>query len=1406
MIRLFIFLQKTINILFFSFVCLILTNFIAVPANAIQLCQNIIYSPSGATCSLSTTTQSNCSSPGQLWTDIQSDNCETVICKPGRAGPPDCLPEATTCTNNATNPPQCDIFPPPETCGNGATNPPTCSIFNPCTNGANNPPSCNTCNSGEGYNGSSCQGLCPAANFPACDTCNDTQTTFYGVLFRKNDPPTCSTWPACTNGALTTPSCSDCSSNQKMHTDNTCYAFCGVHRDNSFPACDSCDSGYTEYNGTCGFTCNNGAYDHGNCKFCNAGQSYDGGSNSCKNDCPAGVTGFPSCNVCANGANNPTGGCNTYDPCLNDANNPPTCNSCASGFTMASGVCKQNCPGGVSNFPACNSCDNGATNPQNCNAFPSCGNGANNYPNCDTYDACGNQATNPPICNMFPNCSNGANNSPACNSFPPCANGANNPPSCDQGLSCSNGATNPPYCNTYDSCGNGTTNPPSCNACGQNQIYRNDSCECSGGLQNFPACNACSNGTTNPPACTQFDPCFNGANNPPSCNTYNNCDNGAINPPTCSYYPPPANCSDSKVTNPPSCLTCVNGANNAPNCDSFSPCGNGAINPPTCSMYPPPDSCSDPRVTNPPGCNVCVNGGTNPPNCDAFPPCGNGALNPPTCNNFPGCTNGADNAPLCNNFPPCSNTATNSPTCDIFNPCTNGALNPPYCNNFPGCGNGANNPPQCDVIPPCGNSATNPPSCDTFNPCGNGAVNPPYCNSMPGCTNGANNPPQCTVIPPCGNEATNPPQCDIFNPCTNGAINPPYCNQFPQPSTCTNSALTNFPTCNICINGSTNPPNCTSYIPCINGAANPPFCNQFPPLETIASSTPADISYIELPQSVKTQLALKPLFSGAIKEGNRLLLFDEVLANKNLVTTVVDPRFGVIEPLPKKLDATGELVPNEDAEKNRKKFVKTDPEVNLNTIITNTNVEIPTSIYKANINAPSVENGGKIIGSKIAMSISGTGNPFSEIPSTAVSGRTTQDQIQLRLSTTCYATNLRGVGNPISATAKVTLSGEFSLNKSNFKSFSVDFPARAMFDSEENNTEPVILKSIADLPTPTLSDFNFNFTGLETTKIVGRIENRLLVLTIPSVTFSSVDMNTGNISDSKSLFIVRGLKFTQKLTQFDPILDAAELKKENIKKSELLSKVSSYNNYLKSAETYLVKTGVNYWIGYEDWKKTVLEGSYMGKAGDISTTSDNNSGIHIDQSNDGKILSISASIPGDYTICHGYHSPLMLFFDEKRPNFLNHSSFKMKHDEKTYWPEKNHTGYFLALKNKNGKIESYKDLFGESDNFESGFENLAQHDLNKDGFIDSNDSIFNKLVLWKDSTGKGLFLKKDAVLLAKKVKFIKLKYINKFETIDAGAEFRQRGSFEFNFNGKNKSGEIIDVWLKPYSKRKSVGQ
>lgn len=201
---------------------------------------------------------------------------------------------------------------------------------------------------------------------------------------------------------------------------------------------------------------------------------------------------------------------------------------------------------------------------------------------------------------------------------------------------------------------------------------------------------------------------------------------------------------------------------------------------------------------------------------------------------------------------------------------------------------------------------------------------------------------------------------------------------------------------------------------------------------------------------------------------------------------------------------------------------------------------------------------------------------------------------------------------------------------------------------------------------------------------------------------------------------------------------------------------------------------------------------FYGYSGTLSS-----SAINISQSSDGKVIDLETSFPGQEGFCGGYHSPLMVFLDSKIPKFNNIVDFNMGHGLKTFWPEKDHDGYFVALPNKDGVVSSNKDLFGETAEFHNGFEKLAEHDLNKDGIIDAKDPVYKKLVLWKDKSGKGVYSKKNAIPLSELIKSINLTFQPNIMQVSANAELREKSTIVMVNPAKYPKAYIVDVWFKP---------
>ncbi len=99
--------------------------------------------------------------------------------------------------------------------------------------------------------------------------------------------------------------------------------------------------------------------------------------------------------------------------------------------------------------------------------------------------------------------------------------------------------------------------------------------------------------------------------------------------------------------------------------------------------------------------------------------------------------------------------------------------------------------------------------------------------------------------------------------------------------------------------------------------------------------------------------------------------------------------------------------------------------------------------------------------------------------------------------------------------------------------------------------------------------------------------------------------------------------------------------------------------------------------------------------------------------------------------------PLVLSFDGSMPS-LSTSKFSFDIDsdgERDQISKLSVNSTFLALdKNSNGFVDDGSELFGTKSG--DGFADLAKYDEDKNGWIDENDAIFDKLQVWKKSETK----------------------------------------------------------------------
>lgn len=205
-------------------------------------------------------------------------------------------------------------------------------------------------------------------------------------------------------------------------------------------------------------------------------------------------------------------------------------------------------------------------------------------------------------------------------------------------------------------------------------------------------------------------------------------------------------------------------------------------------------------------------------------------------------------------------------------------------------------------------------------------------------------------------------------------------------------------------------------------------------------------------------------------------------------------------------------------------------------------------------------------------------------------------------------------------------------------------------------------------------------------------------------------------------------------------------------------------------------------------------GSYMGYSGPLTSS------VSKSMSSDQKMAYVAAYFPGQYGFCGGYFSPLMAFFDGKRPQFQGRSDFPINPAKlPVYWLEPEAPGAFIALdKNGNGKIDDASELFGDSSQHKNGFEALKELDSNGDGVIDAHDKSFSKLLLWEDRNGDGVSQSGELSPLSRRIISIDLHYKNdQTNSFGNRAEARQRSSFVFKENGRTKKGEVIDIWFSP---------
>ncbi|UYL08330.1 EF-hand domain-containing protein [Bdellovibrio sp. SKB1291214] len=368
-------------------------------------------------------------------------------------------------------------------------------------------------------------------------------------------------------------------------------------------------------------------------------------------------------------------------------------------------------------------------------------------------------------------------------------------------------------------------------------------------------------------------------------------------------------------------------------------------------------------------------------------------------------------------------------------------------------------------------------------------------------------------------------------------------------------------------------------------------------------------------------------------------------------------------------------------------------------------------------------------------------------PSSGTVTRSGRSTMTVRLVNSCFPTNLRAVTNPLARSSLVTADINLLIGSHTYN-LKAEYPANIVGDRPQNPLQ-VFTGTVTNMKS---SKYKMTPEGGTVSMYGNVVEFKTLIPTGVSVDDSAT------ITVSKENVALGAMKFEQE------ILDCNT------------GPVWGEYGYSSKIPTY----------GCAD---------FMGKDGDISATI---AGFNV--SPDRSLAEIFISFPGETGFCGGYWSPLMVFFDDKLPKFDNVSSFPLNPDGKTYWPNKNGPGFFLSLdRDKNGKIDKKDELFGNTAQFDNGFDALKELDTNKDGIIDAKDKDFKNLVLWNDKNGDGISQKTEMTRARLKLDKIELNYENIHQTVGANAELRQRSKFHYtDAQGKKKTGIVYDVWISPY--------
>lgn len=128
--------------------------------------------------------------------------------------------------------------------------------------------------------------------------------------------------------------------------------------------------------------------------------------------------------------------------------------------------------------------------------------------------------------------------------------------------------------------------------------------------------------------------------------------------------------------------------------------------------------------------------------------------------------------------------------------------------------------------------------------------------------------------------------------------------------------------------------------------------------------------------------------------------------------------------------------------------------------------------------------------------------------------------------------------------------------------------------------------------------------------------------------------------------------------------------------------------------------------------------------------------------------------------------------------------------DKTAWVKGN-TAMLVYDKNGNNAIDNGSELFGDQNGAKDGFKELAKYDSNNDGKIDSKDTIYKNLKLYRDLNGDGKMQSNEFNTLQEMgIKSLSLECRDADDDVN-GNSIVLRGSFEREDGTKGEMADAI---------------